>query len=277
MTNTTKGALQPRRELKPAAPKFTPESIRKGRGHSPDRILLYGIEGIGKSSFASEAPSPIFIAAEDGIKHLDVARFESLSSFNDVLECLRLLYTDDLGYLTLVIDTIDWVEHLIHEQARAEAGMSIEKWTAYGHGVKHAMSYHRKLLFALEEIQRRRGMEVILLAHAAVKNFPNPSGPDYNRYRPGLQGDNTPDLYKQWADSVLFAIYEDVVKEAEGVGKAKGIETGRRLLHTQRTAAWDAKSRWKLPPEIEMPEGGSYAAYASARKEAGVYIERSAS
>jgi hypothetical protein len=266
-----------RRELKPAAPKFTPASIRKGRGYAPDRILLYGVEGIGKSSFASEAPQPIFLAAEEGIRHVDVPRFEGLSNFDDVLEVLRLLFTEDLGYQTLVIDTVGWVEHRIHEQARHEANMSLEKWNAYGHGVKHALSYHRRLLFALDEVQRRRSMEIILLAHAAVKNFPNPSGPDYNRYLPALQGDLTPDLYKQWADTVLFANYEDVVKESEGIGKAKGVETGRRLLHTTRTAAWDAKSRWNLPPEIEMPKGESYAAYAAARKESGIYIERSAS
>ncbi|HEX5137383.1 MAG TPA: ATP-binding protein [Planctomycetota bacterium] len=275
MTNPTARAAP--KSAKPQTPKFTAESIRKGRGYSPDRILLYGVEGIGKSSFASEAPKPIFIAAEEGIKHIDAPRFEGLTKFDDVLEVLRLLFSEDLGYQTLVIDTIGWVEHRIHEQARQEAGMSLEKWNAYGHGVKHAMSYHRRLLFALDEIQRRRAMEVILLAHAQVKNFPNPSGPDYNRYIPALQGDLTPDLYKQWADTVLFANYEDVVKESEGIGKAKGIETGRRLLHTTRTAAWDAKSRWNLPPEIEMPKDGSYAAYADARKTAGVYIERSAS
>ncbi len=263
----------PVRQKPPAPPsRITAGSITRGRHHEPDRVLIYGIEGVGKSTMGADAPNPIFIAAEAGVHHLDVAKFPQPTSYGEVMDCLRVLYAEDLGYRTLVIDTIDFVDDLVHAHARAESGMTEEKWVAYGAGVKVAKPYHAALLAALEALRARRRMEVILIAHAQTKRFENPSGPDYTRYSVNLQGDATVTMYSRWVDSLLFFHFEDLVKKGEGIEKNKGVSTGKRLLHTKRVAAWDAKSRWEIPEEIEVPKEGPYGVYAEARLAGGVYI-----
>lgn len=269
--------LPPPSAAKPkAAPaaRMTADSIVRGRTHEPDRILVYGVEGIGKSCLGARAPEPVFIAAEAGVHHLDVPRFPQPESFDDVLACLRTLYAEDLGYRTLVVDTIDFIDDLIHAQAREESGMSPEKWVAYGAGVKVAKPYHERFLAALESLRRHRAMEIILIAHAQTKNFNNPAGADYTRYTVNVAGDATATTYSRWVDTVLFYNYEDVVKKGEGIERSKGVTTGRRLLHTARLPAWDAKCRWNVPEEIEVSGPDAYAPYAEARRAGGVFIER---
>ncbi len=51
------------------------ESVRTGRIEKPIRVLMYGTDGVGKTTFAADAPGPVFLAAEDGTAQLDVARF----------------------------------------------------------------------------------------------------------------------------------------------------------------------------------------------------------
>jgi len=259
------GATSPAQDSKSS--RMTLDSIITGRHHEPDRILLYGTEGVGKSTVGA-ASGGIFIASEDGIGHLDVPKFPTPETFDEVLDCLRVLYTNETSYPAVVIDTLDWVEHLIHEQGRKESGLSLDKWNAYGQGVKIAMDYHRRFLAALSQLRAKRNMEILLIAHAAVKDFKNPAGADYMRFQPNLAGSTTNEIYKQWVDSVLFANFEEFVKEGEGIERNKGVSTGNRLLFSERCAAWDAKSRWGIPSEIPL----SYESYVEARREAGIYI-----
>ncbi len=109
------------------------------------------------------------------------------------------------------------------------------------------------------EAVRKRGLEVILLAHAQIRNFANPAGSDYARYECKLHKAAAA-LVKEWTDANLFAIHEEFVADKDG--KMKGVSTGKRIIHTQRTAAWDAKNRHNLPTELDL----DYAAYSAARE-----------
>lgn len=236
-------------------------SVRSSRRSAPERILLIGVEGVGKSTFGASAPAPIFIAAEDGIRHLDVPCFPEPRSFADVIAACRSLATERHAYQTLVLDTIDWIEPLIIADLCRE-----RKWMSgstpdieapgYGKGWVAATEEWRKLLFALDAV-RARGLEIILLAHAAIKPFANPAGPDFNRYECKL-AKGAAALVKEWSDAILFATYEEFVRRD---APRKGLSTGRRIIRTTRTAAYDAKNRTGLPDELPL----DYSAYAAAR------------
>ncbi|MDR0869400.1 MAG: ATP-binding protein [Planctomycetaceae bacterium] len=45
------------------------QTIQTGKAQAPPRLLIYGTEGIGKSTFGASAPKPIFIPTEDGLDH----------------------------------------------------------------------------------------------------------------------------------------------------------------------------------------------------------------
>lgn len=243
-----------------APPRMTLASIHTGRRETPDRVMLYGVEAVGKSTFAAESPSPIFIAAEDGVAHLDVASFPALRTFGDALEAVRTLTNEQHNYRTLVIDTLDWLEPLIWQDlCRRENWENIES-PGYGKGYNVTADEWRKLIVDLEKLQAVKRMDVILLAHAHIKPFSNPGGQDFSRYEPKLHK-LAAAIWKEWVKVVLFGTFEEFAVKERGALKAKGTSTGRRVAKTERTAAYDAKNRCDLPPELPL----SYAAYVEAR------------
>ena len=243
----------------PSSGRMKLDAVRRGVRPAADRVLLVGTEGVGKSTFAADAPSPIFLAAEDGIRHLDVASFPEPTSFADVMDAIRTLQTEPHEFQTLVIDTIDWVEPLVFEAVCQQNGWTTIEDPGYGKGFTVALVEWRKLLAALDRLRTERGMEIILLAHATIRTFSNPAGSNFDRYEMKLQR-SAAALVKEWTDANLFAIHEDFIQDPKE-RKSKVISTGRRVMHTERTSAWDAKNRHALPPELPL----AYAEYAAAR------------
>jgi hypothetical protein len=229
--------------------------VIKGRLAKPMRLLVYGIEGVGKSTFAAAAPAPIFLGAEDGTSELDVERFPQPTTWLDALEAVSELTTAAHDYQTLVIDTLDWLEPLcwahVCRESRDDNGrpyQSIEDF-GYGRGYVAAHDQWRRLASDLETLRTKRHMHIILLAHSAIRTFRNPAGDDFDRYE--LKLHKIPSGYwREWSDAVLFASHDlNTVKKA---GRVRGQMGQQRILHTERTAAWDAKNRYDLPPRLAL-------------------------
>lgn len=251
----------PRPRPAPRENRMTLGSVRRGTRQAPDRILLVGVEGIGKSTFGACAPAPIFLAAEDGIRHLDVASFPEPKCYEDCLDAVATLTTTEHPYKTLVCDTVDWIEPLIVEAVCKRNGWTDVEAPGYGKGWVAVTAEWRTFLLALDRLRAAKGMEIILLAHAALKTVTNPSGPDYSRYE-GKLNKGALALVKEWTDVNLFAIHEESVAKLKGELKNKVQQTGRRIIHTERGAGWDAKNRHNLPPILAL----DYAEYAAARE-----------
>jgi len=238
------------------------KKVVKGRLAQPLRVILYGPPGIGKSTFAAGAPAPIFLGAEKGTAQLEVDRFTQPEKWEDVLAATTELGTADHSYKTIVLDTLDWIEPLIHTQELNEVNKT--KHTAddiddigYGRGYNLALVQWRKLVSYLERLSEIRAMNIILLAHSQIKSFKNPEGDDFDRYEMKLHH-KAGGLLQEWADEVFFASYETYAHEKKG--RVRGISSGARIIHTTRTAAYDAKNRHDLPSELPL----SWDDYATA-------------
>jgi hypothetical protein len=247
----------------PAAPRpvrMTLQSIAKGKRRAPYRLLVHGVDGVGKSTFGANAPSPVFLGTEDGTEHLDVARFPAPQSWEDVLDAIRTLAAEPSAYQTLVLDTLDWAEPLLWRfLCEREKAKSIEEvGGGYGKGYQAALDEWRVLLAALERLQRERGTHVILLAHSFIKPFKNPEGDDYDRYIIKLN-EKAAALIREWCSGVYFANYETFAVK-DKAKRVRGVSTGARLIYTQRTAAYDAKDRHELPESLPL----SWAEFAAA-------------
>lgn len=232
------------------------DAVVRGKIAKPPRVLLYGFEGIGKSTFAASAPNPIFIGAEDGTSELDVARFPQPESWEDMLEAIHELTTSPHDYKTVVIDTLDWLEPFCWERTcrgkkHEKSGKPITHIEEFGFGKGYiaALDHWRVLTARLETLRGQRRMAVVLLAHAYIKTFKNPTGEDYDRFQMKVQ-DKAAGHLREWCDASLFAMYETHTYESNG--RTKGISTGARVVHTQRTAAWDAKNRYDLPEKLPL-------------------------
>jgi hypothetical protein len=231
-------------------------NLVKGRQKEPWRLLLAGVEGIGKSTFGAAAPKPVFLDAEGGTGHLDVQRFPRPTNLADVHEALRELTDGEHAFETLVVDTVDWLEPLVWQHiCQRDNKADIEDY-GYGKGYQAALDEWRPLIAALERLEKARGMNIVLLAHTQLKTFKNPQGEDFDRYELKLH-QKAGGLLKEWVKAVLFANFEQYAVKAEKdknnkFARAKGISTGQRLIYTERDAAYDAKNRYALPPQIAL-------------------------
>lgn len=216
------------------------------------KAVLYGTDGIGKSTFASKTPYPLFIDTEESTKYLDVRRVEPapqnwMEFANYVMEVAN---SSTELCKTLVIDTADWAERMCIKHVCDKAQKNgIEDW-GYGKGYTYVYEEYGKLLNALTNIANK-GINVLLIAHAVLKKFEQPDeNGSYDRYT--LKLNDSPktsiaNMVREWADIVLFANYKTRVVEIEGKKKAQG---GQRVMYTTHTPAWDAKNRFGLPDEL---------------------------
>lgn len=230
---------------------FDLSSIRRGQDIRPPRIFIYGVEGIGKTTFAAGAPSPIFIQTEDGQGALDVARFPMASSVDDVRAALTTLYTEDHAFGTVVLDSADWLEQIIAKDVESKHEA---KDLAYGKGALKQAEIWQELLAGFNALRNDRGMAVVLIGHSQIKRFDSPETEPYDRYTPKLQ-ERSNALVREWADAVLFANYRTVIKKEDaGFNKthARGIGTGERLLHTAEKPAYMAKNRYAFPESLPL-------------------------
>ena len=236
--------------------------ITRGKKIVPRRVLLYGTHGIGKSSWAAQAPDVLFLNLEDGLNDIDVAKTEHLIRLEQVMEALTFLATQKHDFRWVAIDSVDWLEALIHAEVAREAGKATIGDIGYGAGYKSAMAYWDKILTMLDWLrtESERKLGVILLAHTAVKKYTDPMTDSYDRYQPALHETAAATL-QEWCDEVLFASYRvHTRKQDEGFGKERIIAggSGERLIRCTETPGALAKNRLTMPETIDF----SWAAYA---------------
>ncbi len=228
------------------------DAITDGAITGPMRLLVYGVEGVGKSSCGACAPAPVFLGPEDGLENLGhVKRFPEPHEWQDVLDAVESLIAKESAFKTLVVDTVDWIEPLLWAHICKQDGKASIEDFGYGKGYTKALDGWRVLLSLLERLRKTRGMNIILLAHCHVKTWKNPEGEDFDRYMLKIH-DKAAGLLKEWVAAVLFANYETFADKDKRTQRVKGISTGERYLYTERTAAYDAKNRFNLPPQIRL-------------------------
>jgi hypothetical protein len=220
----------------------------------PHRVMLYGTHGIGKSTFASMAPSPIFIQIEDGLASVDCDAFPKSEKLAHVMEAIGELYQGEHQYKTVVIDTLDWLERLIWSEVCEAKGVKNIEDIGYGKGYTMALDYWRRITRGLDALRNDRGMGSIVLAHAAVVTYNAPDTEPYDRYQPKLHKSASA-LMQEWADDVLFASFKTFTRATgdEAKGKQRGVGTGERVIYTAERPAYYAKNRLPgIPQELPL-------------------------
>ena len=274
----TNGARPTAQPSAPPAKASRLGSIKRGQLRSPLRCLFYGPEGVGKSSLAADAPSPVFLDIEGGADNIDAARYPFRDevgghvprSYADVLAAIDDLAANAHEFRTVVIDTIDALEALIHRHICALHGEASVESFGYGKGHVIALDVFRELVTRLDGL-RAKGIQVVILGHSIVKTFKNPLGEDFDRYQLRVH-DKAGGLLKEWCDVVGFIRFDEGSSKLKGdtsqTKRARGYATGRRIVHLAREAAWDAKSRLALPAELELGEEHPWGPFAEVQADA---------
>ncbi len=225
-------------------------NISSGKVMTALKVVVYGPEGIGKSSFAANFPNPVFIDTEGSTKFMDVRRFDQKpSSWQMLLQQVEYVRNNPETCETLVVDTMDWAEMLCSNSVCATyKKKSIEDF-GYGKGYVFLQEEFGRLLNLLEEVIER-GINVVVCAHAKMRKFEQPDEMGaYDRWEMKLTKQVAP-LVKEWADIVLFANYKTFVVETEE--KTKKVSGGKRVMYTTHHPCWDAKNRHNLKEVLPL-------------------------
>lgn len=230
-------------------------AISSGVIKSRQKIVVYGPEGIGKSTFAAQFPKPLFIDTEGSTKKLDVNRFRDKPTSWSMLKNYVEYVKQNPGVCeTLIIDTIDWAERLCVESILASHNKKGIEDFGYGNGYTYVAEEIGRFLNLLQELIDKDICNVVLTAHSQIKHFeqPDESG-SYDRYELKLgkkTTSQTSPLVKEWADMILFANYETFAVAADKEGKKFKGQGGQRVMYTAHHPCWDAKNRDGLPPKL---------------------------
>lgn len=237
-------------------------NVTRGLVADPDKILLYGAPGAGKSTWASKASKALFLDLEGGTHQLDVARIDmhggTVEDFNEALDSVL---TDGHDYKTLVIDTLDALAVKAYEKVAKDKGWETIDAPGFAKGEKAAAAlFWIPTLRKLDEIRDQRQMEIVILAHAAIQTLGDPQTTSFIRWIPRLDK-YALDTVIPWANVVLFAqIEQTVTKQQDGKGRAR--TSGKRVLRCEDGAAWMGKNRHHLPATLPL----DYEDFDKARK-----------
>lgn len=233
-------------------------NITRGKIQKAKKVVIYGPEGIGKSTFASQFPNPVFIDTEGSTNGMSVARTDKPTSWEILNNYVREL-SNAKEFSTIVIDTIDWAEQLcIKSLCDRYQKNGIEDF-GYGNGYVYEKEDFGKFLNLLQEVVDG-GINVVLTAHAQLRKFEQPDEMGaYDRWELKL-GKKTSSqispLVKEWADMVLFANYKTYAVATDDKGKKFKAQGGERIMYTSHHPCWDAKNRDGLPEVMPFDYSG---------------------
>lgn len=240
---------------------FNLQSITKTTVHRPCRMILLGVEKIGKSTFAAGADDVVFIPVkrEEGIDSLDVAKFPPVNTFDELMEALQTLGTDDHTFKNVVIDSASALEPVVWDSVCSDKEVTSIEAIGYGKGFHFALEKWFELMDALDYLREEKGMGSIIIGHVKIKRFDDPERESYDAYHMDIKDNVAAALYR-WADFTGFANKSVAIKkETSGFKKERKIaeltDDGQPFLYTKKTPAHPGGGRdvyGRLPDEIPL-------------------------
>jgi hypothetical protein len=227
------------------------------------KILVYGVQGIGKNTFAATFKNPILLQIEDGSAALDIPAFPLVTDYAGILDVIIALATEPHDYKTLVVDSLDWAEPLLWQQTCDHHDKESIEAFGYGKGYIELDRWWRRVMAGLDELRHTKGMDIVVLAHSEIKRTEPPDSDPYDTYQIKMQK-RAFALWQEWADMVLFLNYKvqiHKVKTGLNEERARATGTGDRCIYTSERPTWKAKNRWSLPDEILIGKDKTWSSF----------------
>lgn len=230
---------------------------------SAPRILLYAVEGWGKTTAGAFAPKAAILMARGengyqtllGMGSVPECPAATINTWPELLATLdSFLQADSLPFKTLALDAMNGFERLCHEHVcLTEFGgdWGDKGFMSFHKGFGIAVSHWLQFLNRLEQLNQQ-GIMIMCLDHVQVKTHQNPMGPDFDRYQAACHP-KTMDATAKWADAILFGNHVTIVDTEKGKKKGKGIGDGQRVIYTTQCDAFQAKNRYNMPSCFEIP------------------------
>ena len=241
-----------KQEIKQSSDPFSLSNVVSSYKFSPLKTVVYGVPGVGKTTFASTWERPLLLRTEDGASALDIPTFPRVvQNIAEFRSALNVVLKEKHYLKTLIIDSLDWLEPLVWEEVCREAEPSRKNIEDFGYGKGYVLvdDKWRNIQARLDMIRKRRDMHIVAIAHASATIFDPPDQDPYMKYGIKLHKRGAA-LWTEWAEMLLFLNYQINVATAQGSGKGKASGNVDRVIYTTERPAYLAKSRWPLPDKI---------------------------
>lgn len=221
--------------------------------------VVYGVEGVGKTSYAAEWPRPVLLqtAGENVPSDVQIPTFGFAEKYSDVIDAMGSLFTDAHEFKTLVIDAADGMERLVQRETCQRNGWQNIEAPGFGKGYVAADAVWSELLEGLTALTEQAAMNVVLISHCEIVRFDSPTTDPYSRYKLNLHK-NAISLLQSAADIVAFVNYRTTLKEAD-VGFNKTVKhaegAGIRMVYVEERPGYIAKNRYSMPSELPFRKG----------------------
>lgn len=246
---------------------FDISAITTTKKFPPQKIVIYGVPGIGKTTFAATFPNPILLRTEDGADALDISTFPKIiENMDDMRSACSALIKGKHNFKTLILDSLDWTEPFVWDAVCKEHCKEGIEDFGYGKGYVHVDTKWRAIQKCFDMLRNKHGMHIVTIAHAVPITFDPPDSESYQRYTLKLHK-RASALWMEWADMILFLNYRANVVHEEGK-KAKAKGSGSRVIYTAERPPYQAKTRWPLDEEINIGIDNTWAAFHEQLKEA---------
>ena len=235
--------------------------VLSGRQRKPICAIIYGVHGCGKSTIASESDAPIFITAEE-IEEVNAAKLPKCQTWNDVVKYAEMILKETHAYKTLVIDTLDSIETLLHKKILEDDNAKDMATAHGGYGKAYLIANQMLIDFRDKYLVpiREKGMNIILLCHSTRNKIEDPiTQTAYDTHELKLQksarGVGAYTIFSEWVSMILFMNFEIFKVKGDNTDKKFMIGEGERIIHCSPRPMYDAKNRFNFPDEMPYKKG----------------------
>ncbi|MCC8046427.1 MAG: ATP-binding protein [Clostridiales bacterium] len=230
-------------------------NIKNGKIPRPQKVVIYGAEGVGKTTLAAQFPDPLFIDTEGGTAHMDVRRIDRPATWEELLAIINEVAATRDVCKTLVIDTADWAEQLAIVYVCGKYKKAGIEEFGYSKGYVYLAEEFNRFFASLDKVIAV-GIHVVVTAHAKMRKFEQPDEMGaYDRWETKLTKQVAP-LLKEWCDMLLFCNYKTFIVQSDNVMEKAKVQGGKRVMYTSHHPCWDAKNRHGLPDELDLDFAG---------------------
>lgn len=246
--------------------------VTTGKVKKPPIIGVHAKPGMGKSTWASHAPKPLFVQLEEGTNSLDVARTPLLKDWSDVVATMSALITEEHDYKTVVFDTIDMLEMSIWKCiCERENVKSIELASGgFGKGYREALEgYWTRFIEGCRVMRDKRNIGTIMLCHSVDREVASASAETYLRSEPKLFASSSGKV--DVADYLIgqcdaWGYFGTDIRTVDSADKERKLAKGGTnfVQHWYPAAAHLAKNRYGITQPITLDINTGFADFCAA-------------